>query len=110
MRHCTRSCRDCCPGIDRLTADAACDPSGSRSFQRGGGRRLGHKVCYAQPGNVPALIPGATTEFDGTAPLYGIGASFKLFGLGVRAEYETMDVDELEKSDSIWVSVFYEFF
>lgn len=42
-----------------VTADFARDPSRVRSFQRGEGRRLGHKVCYAQPGNVPALIPGA---------------------------------------------------
>ena len=75
---------------------------------------LGPVEVYARVGAVQydleKTASGVKTEFDGTAPLYGIGASFKLFGLGVRAEYETMDIDELEKSDSIWVSVFYEFF
>jgi hypothetical protein len=78
------------------------------------GIALGPVEVYARLGAVRYQLEktstGVTTEFDGTAPLYGIGASFKLFGLGVRAEYETMDVDELEKSDAVWVSVFYEFF
>jgi len=75
---------------------------------------LGPVEVYARVGAIQYQLEktstGVTTDFDGTAPLYGIGASFKLFGLGVRAEYETMDVDELEKSDAVWVSVFYEFF
>ena len=75
---------------------------------------LGPVEVYARVGAVQYDLEktssGVKTEFDGTAPLYGIGASFKLFGLGVRGEYEVMDVDELEKSDSVWVSVFYEFF
>ena len=78
------------------------------------GIALGPLEVYARVGAVQydleKTASGVKTEFDGTAPLYGIGASFKLFGLGVRAEYETMDVDELEKSDSVWVSIFYEFF
>ena len=75
---------------------------------------LGPVEVYARVGAVQydleKTASGVTTEFDGTAPLYGIGASFKLFGLGVRGEYEVMDVDELERTNSIWVSVFYEFF
>ena len=78
------------------------------------GIAVGPVEVYARLGAVRYQLEktstGATSEFDGTAPLYGIGASFKLFGLGVRGEYEVMDVDELEKSDAVWVSVFYEFF
>jgi hypothetical protein len=78
------------------------------------GIALGPVEVYARFGGIQYELEktssGGTTEFDGSAPLYGIGASFKLFGLGVRAEYETMDIEELEKSDSVWVSIFYEFF
>jgi len=42
-----------------LTADAAHDPSGSRSFQKGGGRRLEHKVCFAQCAGTFTHAPGA---------------------------------------------------
>lgn len=52
---------------------------------------------------------GVKREFDGSAPVYGIGARFSLFGLGVRAEYEKIDIDELDNADMISVSAFYEF-
>ena len=52
---------------------------------------------------------GAKTSFDGSAPLYGVGARFSLFGLGVRAEYEKIDIDELDNAQMISVSVFYQF-
>ena len=32
-----------------------------RGHFTGGGRQLGHKVCYAQSGNPLALTPGAST-------------------------------------------------
>ena len=95
--------------------------AGSQGYELSGfdysalaGIALGPVEVYARLGAVQYQLEktstGATTDFDGTAPLYGIGASFKLFGLGVRGEYEVMDVDELERTDAIWVSVFYEFF
>ena len=52
---------------------------------------------------------GVKREFDGTAPVYGVGARFSLFGLGVRAEYEKIDIDELDNADMYSVSAFYEF-
>lgn len=54
-------------------------------------------------------IGGTTQEFDGTAPVYGIGAWFSLAGIGVRAEYELIDVDELNDIEMISVSAFYKF-
>lgn len=48
-------------------------------------------------------------EFDGTAPVYGVGVRFSLLGLGVRTEYEKIDIDELDNADMISVSAFYEF-
>lgn len=47
--------------------------------------------------------------FDGTAPVYGIGARFGLLGLGVRAEYEKMDIDELDDAEMVSVSAFFQF-
>ncbi len=77
------------------------------------GLGLGPVEVYARVGAVQydleKIASGLKTEYDGTAPLYGIGASFKIFSLGARAEYEVMDVDELEKSDTVWLSVFYQF-
>jgi hypothetical protein len=52
---------------------------------------------------------GAKTSFDGSAPLYGVGARFSLFGLGVRAENEVIDIDELENAEMISISMFYQF-
>ena len=49
------------------------------------------------------------TSFDGSAPVYGIGARFSLFGIGVRAEYEKIDIKELDNAQMISVSAFYQF-
>ena len=54
-------------------------------------------------------IGGAKTNFDGSAPVYGIGARFSLFGIGVRAEYEKIDIKELDNARMISVSAFYQF-
>ncbi len=54
-------------------------------------------------------VGGLRREFDGTAPVYGIGAWFTLFGVGVRAEYEKIDIDELDDAQMLSVSAFYKF-
>jgi hypothetical protein len=54
-------------------------------------------------------IAGTTFSFDGTAPVYGAGVRFNLLGAGVRAEYEKIDIDELDKVEMISISVFYQF-
>ncbi len=41
--------------------------------------------------------------------MYAIGARFSMFGIGVRAEYENIDIDELDDAEMISVSAFYEF-
>ena len=41
--------------------------------------------------------------------MYGIGAQIMLFGIGVRAEYEKIDIKELDSVDMISVSAFYKF-
>ncbi len=52
---------------------------------------------------------GTKTSFDGNTPVYGVGVRFTLFGIGVRAEYEQIDVKELETVEMISVSAFYQF-
>ena len=54
-------------------------------------------------------ISGTKTSFDGSAPVYGVGARFSLFGIGVRAEYEQIDIKELDHARMISVSAFYQF-
>ena len=54
-------------------------------------------------------IGGIRRDFDGTAPVYGVSAWFTLFGVGVRAEYEKIDIDELDNAQMLSVSAFYKF-
>jgi hypothetical protein len=52
---------------------------------------------------------GVSRGFDGTAPLYGAGVWFSVFGIGIRAEYEVVDVDELDTAETAMISAFYRF-
>jgi OOP family OmpA-OmpF porin len=52
---------------------------------------------------------GATTGFSGTAPLYGFGVGFRFWRLGIRAEVERLDVDDLKRQDVGMVSVYFRF-
>jgi Outer membrane protein beta-barrel domain len=54
-------------------------------------------------------VGGVNNSYDGTAPVYGVGLWFTLFGVGVRAEYELMDIDELDDAQMVTVSAFYKF-
>ena len=74
---------------------------------------LGPVEVYARLGGTQYDLrktKGATeTKFTGSAPVYGIGAQIMLFGIGVRAEYEKIDIKELDSVDMISVSAFYKF-
>lgn len=48
-------------------------------------------------------------DFDGTAPVYGLGVWFTFFGVGVRAEYEKINIKELDNAQMLSVSAFYQF-
>lgn len=52
---------------------------------------------------------GVLSTFDGNAAVYGVGLRFVLLGLGVRAEYESLDIDEMDRVDMVSLSVLYEF-
>ena len=59
--------------------------------------------------NLDKTIGGAKTSFDGNAGIFGVGARFSVFGVGVRAEYENINVHELDNVQMISVSAFYQF-
>lgn len=46
---------------------------------------------------------------DGTDLTYGVGAQFRLLSLGVRAEYEIFDVDDVDDLNMISIGVTYTF-
>jgi outer membrane immunogenic protein len=94
--------------------------AGNREYQVSGldyaalaGLGLGPIELFARVGgmqyDVEKSVGGTTTSFDGSAPLYGVGARFTLFGIGVRAEYELIELDELDNVEMISVSAFYQF-
>lgn len=78
-----------------------------------GGVGLGPVDLMARIGgfryDLDKTIGGATREFDGTAPVYGIGAWFTIARVGVRAEYEYIDIDELDHASMVSVSAFFKF-
>jgi hypothetical protein len=54
-------------------------------------------------------VGGIRNDYDGTAPEYGIGLWFTVLGLGVRAEYDKIDIKELDDAQMVSVSLFYKF-
>ncbi|HVY07982.1 MAG TPA: outer membrane beta-barrel protein [Burkholderiales bacterium] len=54
-------------------------------------------------------IAGVSNDYDGTAPVYGLGVWFTILGVGVRAEYERIHIDELDKAQAVSLSAFYQF-
>ena len=77
------------------------------------GLGLGPVELFARLGgmkyDLDKTIGGTKTSFDGNAPVYGVGARLVLWGIGVRAEYEKIDIHELDKVEMISISAFYEF-
>lgn len=74
---------------------------------------LGPLEVYGRIGNVQydlEKITAATRfEFDGSAALYGIGARISILSLALRAEYEQVDIKELDKAEMLWISLLYQF-
>ncbi len=52
---------------------------------------------------------GATTSSSGTAGVYGVGLGLRFGLLGVRAEYDRIDIKELKSVDVGMVSVYFQF-
>lgn len=64
------------------------------------GFNLGPVALFAKAGAInwdgEATVLSGTVDESGTDPAYGIGAQFQLGSVGVRAEYEVFDLDEVE--------------
>jgi hypothetical protein len=56
------------------------------------------------PSGAPTLA-----EADGTANVLGVGIAFSLAGIGLRAEYEQIDIDELDNASMISLSAVFGF-
>jgi hypothetical protein len=54
-------------------------------------------------------VGGISNTYDGNAPVYGAGIWFTLFGVGVRAEWEKVKIDELDNAHMTTISAFYQF-
>jgi len=54
-------------------------------------------------------VNGTRASFSGSAPLYGLGVGFRVWRLGVRLEYERLDMDEVKHIDGANLSVIYRF-
>jgi hypothetical protein len=77
------------------------------------GLGLGPVDLFARVGgmnyDLKKTVGGVTNDYTGNAPVYGIGIWFKIFGLGVRAEYDVIDIKQLDSAEMATVSVFYQF-
>jgi len=87
----------------------------ARGFDYGlmGGLGLGPIDVMARVGGMEyrlrKSVGGVTNNYDGHAPVYGVGLWFSVVGVGVRAEYERIKIDELDKTDMFTISAFYQF-
>jgi len=52
---------------------------------------------------------GATSSSSGTSEMYGLGVGFRLGKIGVRAEYDRVNVKDLKSLDVGMVSVYFQF-
>ncbi len=54
-------------------------------------------------------IGAVKNRYDGTAPVYGVGLWFTIAHVGIRAEYEKIDIDEMDKMNTVSLSAFVQF-
>lgn len=59
--------------------------------------------------NLDKTFNGATTSSNGTAGLYGAGVGVRFWRIGVRAEYDRIDIKDLSSVDVGMVSVYFQF-
>jgi hypothetical protein len=52
---------------------------------------------------------GTVFRDDGTDLAYGVGVQFRLLSLGVRAEYEMFDIDNVKDANMLSIGVTYTF-
>lgn len=70
---------------------------------------LGPVDAFAKAGVVSWDSEIGSFDNDGTDLAYGVGVQFRLLSLGVRAEYEVFDIDDLDDANMISVGLTYTF-
>ncbi len=70
-------------------------------FAKGGIVSWDSKLSHAQLGRIE--------DDDGTDFAYGVGLQFRLLSLGVRAEYEVFDIDNVDDANFASISLTYTF-
>jgi hypothetical protein len=74
---------------------------------------LGPLELYGRVGgmeyDLKKTIGPTETKFTGTAPVYGVGVQLMFYGIGIRAEYEKIDIKQLDSVDMISLSALYKF-
>lgn len=59
--------------------------------------------------DVDKTYNGTTTSSSGSAGVYGVGVGLRFGPIGVRAEYDRIDIPELQSTDVGMVSVYFQF-
>jgi hypothetical protein len=54
-------------------------------------------------------VAGVSTSKSGTNAVYGVGVGFKIWRIGVRAEYEHFEVKEVDRAEMVSVSAVFQF-
>jgi Outer membrane protein beta-barrel domain len=94
------------------------DTLGGVKIQTEGYGIAGYAVGFVGLGPVDVFAKGGVlswdtkidrSDLDGTDFAYGVGVQFRLLSLGVRAEYEIFDIDDLDNSNMLSVGVTYTF-
>ena len=77
------------------------------------GLGLGPIDLFARVGgmnyDLKKTVGGVSTDYTGNAPVYGVGVWFTVFGVGVRAEYDMIDIKQLDSAEMMTISAFYKF-
>ncbi len=59
--------------------------------------------------DLDASFAGEHKSYSGTAPVFGAGIGTRVWKIGLRADYELADVDEVDDTTMFWLSVYYTF-
>jgi outer membrane immunogenic protein len=74
---------------------------------------LGPVDLFARAGGmqyeVNKTVGGVSNDYDGTAPIYGLGLWFTIAKVGIRVDYDFVDIDELKRAEMATVNVFFKF-
>jgi hypothetical protein len=77
------------------------------------GLGLGPLDLFARVGgmnyDLKKTVGSTSNDYTGNAPVYGVGVWFKVFGFGVRAEYDVIDIKQLDSAQMATISAFYQF-